>query len=98
MPPIIPRLSFTYLDQKLKRIIEKYAIDHTHVINYGVEELKGNWLAAQQNPPIEIMFEQLRSTIDDAHRPLRKVSQEIRSDLGEDRKSTRLNSSHVAIS
>lgn len=83
MPPIIPRLSFTYLDQKLKRIIEKYAIDHTHVINYGVEELKGNWLAAQQNPPIEIMFEQLRSTIDDAHRPLRKVSQEIRSDLGD---------------
>src|SRR5690625_7608369 len=29
------------------------------------------------------MFEQLRSTIDHAHRPLRKVSQEIRSDLGD---------------
>jgi len=83
MPPIIPRLSFTYLDQKLNKIIAKYAIDHTHVINDGVEELKGNWLAAQQNPPIELMFEQLRSTIDDAHRPLRMVSQEIRSDLGE---------------
>src|SRR5690625_7477167 len=83
MPPIIPRLSFTYLDQKLKRSIEKYAIDHTHVINYGAEELKGNWLAAQQNPPIENMFEQLRSTIDDAHRPLRKEYQENRTELGD---------------
>lgn len=83
MPPIIPRLSFTYMDQRVKKIMEKYAIDPTHVINHGIEELKGNWLAAQNNPPIQLMFNQLRSTIDDAHRPLRKVAQEIRSDLGE---------------
>jgi bacillithiol biosynthesis cysteine-adding enzyme BshC len=83
MPPVIPRLSLTFIDRKIEKKLKKFAIDGSFAVNHGVEERKGNWLAAQNNPPLGHMLEQIKQAIDDAHRPLRKVAEGIRADLGE---------------
>lgn len=82
MPPVLPRLSFTYINSSLRKLIENHNICITHVINFGAEQYKANWLAAQQNPPIHHMVEQLKTSIDHAHKPLRNTAKEIRSDIG----------------
>src|SRR5699024_9533991 len=58
-------------------------IDESFVVNHGVDQLKVNWLAAQNHPPLHLIIEQLKQTIDDAHRPLRNLALEIRADLGQ---------------
>lgn len=83
MPPILPRLSFTYMNTNIQKMLKEYAICATQAINFGVDSYKGNWLAAQQNPPIHQMVEQLKLSIDRAHQPLRNIAGEIRSDLGD---------------
>lgn len=83
MPPVMPRLSFTYVDQTLEGKLEKFSIDPVSAVNSGVEENKGNWLASQYNPPIHYVSNHLKQAINDAHRPLRNIAEEIRSDLAE---------------
>lgn len=83
MPPVLPRLSFTYIDQQLEGKMNKFSIDPAYAVNHGVEENKGNWLASQHHPPIYYVSEHLKRAISEAHRPLRNIAQDIRSDLGE---------------
>lgn len=83
MPPVLPRLSFTYIDQQLEGKMNNFSIDPVHALNYGVESNKGNWLAAQHHPPIQYVSKHLKQAINDAHQPLRNIAQDIRSDLGE---------------
>ena len=83
MPPVLPRLSFTFIDQNTEKRLKKFAIDGSSAVNYGVDKQKMNWLATQNNPPLHYISEQLKQVIDDAHRPLRNIASEIRSDLGE---------------
>src|SRR5690625_6239277 len=88
MPPVIPRLSFTYITKKTSKLLENLALDPTFVLNNNVAEIKANWLLSQQQPPLQILMEQLKEDFAKSHKPLREL----------DRKSTRLNSSHVATS
>src|SRR5690625_2834604 len=83
MPPVLPRLSFTYIDARTNRMLEELAIPSETVINYGVGGYKGNWLAAQQHPPVDILAEQLKETIHLAHEPFKDVARTIRSDIGD---------------
>lgn len=83
MPPILPRLSFTFIDQFTEKKLNEFAIDEEFAVNHGVETYKINWLAAQTNPPIHHITEQLKEVIDNAHRPLRDISARIRADLGD---------------
>lgn len=83
MPPVLPRLSFTFIDQHMKNKLRKYAIDECLAVNQGVDQYKINWLAAQNHPPLQQMTEQLKQTIDAAHQPLRNLATEIRADIGQ---------------
>src|SRR5699024_10642674 len=83
MPPVLPRLSFTFIDQHMKNKLRKYAIDECLAVNQGVDQYKINWLAAQNHPPLQHMTEQLKQTIDAAHQPLRNLATEIRADIGQ---------------
>lgn len=83
MPPVLPRLSFSYVDRSLKKRMEKRSISCSNAINDGVEHLKMNWLASHNQPPINVMVEQMKHSIDQLHQPLREVAREIRTDLGE---------------
>ncbi|MUK89540.1 bacillithiol biosynthesis cysteine-adding enzyme BshC [Ornithinibacillus sp. L9] len=83
MPPVIPRLSFTYIDRKVEKLLTKYYISPQEAINNGVDIKKVNWLKAQSNPPIEKLADELKQYITEAHQPLRELSKSIRSDLGD---------------
>ena len=82
MPPIIPRLSFTYIDDTIEKLIQKHHLSVNTIIQEGTETYKLNWLASKQEPPIEMIVQQLKNSIDKMHLPLRKVAFEIRDDIG----------------
>lgn len=83
MPPVLPRLSFSFVDRSTKKRMEKRSITCSEAVNHGVSHLKQNWLATHHQPPIRLMIEQLKRSIDELHKPLRGVAHDIRSDIGE---------------
>lgn len=83
MPPVLPRLSFTFIDQHTEKRLKKFAIDEISAVNHGVDQYKINWLAAQNTPPLHQISAQVKQAIDDAHRPLRNIAAEIRTDVGQ---------------
>lgn len=83
MPPVVPRLSFTYINPTTLKLMNKFSLSSEDVLGNRIGEKKGNWLAAQHHPPIKWMVDQLKQTIDRAHAPLRSVAQELRTDLGD---------------
>lgn len=83
MPPVLPRLSFTFVDRNVDKALSKYAIDGEFAVNHGVEEIKTSWLASQSDPPVQQVASEIKEAVDKAHRPLRKIAQDLRSDLGE---------------
>ncbi|GGB45092.1 putative cysteine ligase BshC [Lentibacillus populi] len=82
MPPVMPRLSFTFVERNVEKLLNRYAIPSGHAVNNGVIQERGNWLAGQSNPPVKIMAQQIRQSIEAVHKPLRDVARNIRADLG----------------
>ncbi|MBH0229044.1 bacillithiol biosynthesis cysteine-adding enzyme BshC [Halobacillus yeomjeoni] len=81
MPPVFPRLSFTFIDRKSEQHLERLQIDASEAIRHGVGEEKMNWLASRSAPPIHRLSEQVKEEIDRIHRPLREKSSEFGPDL-----------------
>ena len=82
MPPVVPRLSFTYITNSIEHLSDKRSIDIIQAIDEGVQTLKLNWLSNQGNAPIEIIVDEINSTIEKLHAPLRKIAFELGDDLG----------------
>lgn len=80
MPPVVPRYSISYVPTKLCEALNNKEIDVSHAINYGVSDLKLNWLSNQSTAPIELLTEEMNKSIELLHKPLQKVA----SELGED--------------
>lgn len=83
MPPVVPRLSFTYIERNVEKALNKFDISAEHAINHGIMELKEKWLAAKSDPPIQKIANDIKETINKAHKPLSDAAQEIGSDLGD---------------
>ncbi|MFB4167599.1 bacillithiol biosynthesis cysteine-adding enzyme BshC [Virgibacillus sp. JSM 102003] len=83
MPPVLPRLSFTFLDRNVEKLLSKYAIDEENAVNYGVADKKANWLASQSDPPVQQVAAEIKQAVDKAHSPLREIAKDTRADLGE---------------
>lgn len=83
MPPVVPRLSFTYIDRHIDKILNTYNVSISKAINHGVNVDKMNWLASHQDPPIHRLIEEMKQTVRNAHQPLRDVAYNIRSDIGQ---------------
>lgn len=83
MPPVIPRLSFTFIERSIEKLLSNYQISAEQAINNGVTGIKKKWLAEKSNPPVELLANELKQTIDKAHEPLRELAQSIRSDIGD---------------
>ncbi|OZU90415.1 bacillithiol biosynthesis cysteine-adding enzyme BshC [Virgibacillus indicus] len=82
MPPVFPRLSFTYLTRNTEKALKKYDITTEHAINKGVSDIKNNWLMSKNEPSIDKIAEDIKQAIERAHQPLREIANEMRSDLG----------------
>ncbi|SFB18826.1 bacillithiol biosynthesis cysteine-adding enzyme BshC [Lentibacillus halodurans] len=83
MPPVLPRLSFTFIERHVEKLMHKYGIKGEDAINHGAEAIKIRWLASQSAPPVKQIASEIRQAVDNAHQPLRDIARETRSDLGE---------------
>ncbi|RDW17934.1 bacillithiol biosynthesis cysteine-adding enzyme BshC [Oceanobacillus chungangensis] len=83
MPPVVPRLSLTYVERNLEKRIEKYDLEIEDIVNYGLNDFKNDWLAGKVNPPVQKLADELKAVIDQAHKPLRDIATELRADLSE---------------
>ncbi|WP_188454492.1 bacillithiol biosynthesis cysteine-adding enzyme BshC [Virgibacillus oceani] len=83
MPPVIPRLSYTFVERNVEKLLMKYDLTGEYAVNYGVESERDQWLAAKNDPPIPQVAKGIKEAIDEAHRPLREAAKSIRSDLGD---------------
>lgn len=83
MPPVVPRLSFTVVEDKVKKALERFEIDIADALNNGVGTSKETWLQSKSNPPVEELSVQMKEVIETAHQPLRKLAKSIRADLGD---------------
>ncbi|WP_077622117.1 bacillithiol biosynthesis cysteine-adding enzyme BshC [Sediminibacillus massiliensis] len=81
MPPVLPRLSLTLIDRQLEKRMEKLSITATDAVGKGVDTEKINWLSSQMSPPIKEIADQLKKTVEVAHKPLRKAAADISDDL-----------------
>lgn len=81
MPPVLPRLSMTYIDAKTEKLLNKYHIGVSEAINNGVKERKINWLAAQHDPPVSLVAEHIKQSIADLHEPLQQMAERLGTDM-----------------
>jgi bacillithiol synthase len=82
MPPIVPRLSFTMLDSKTEKLLHRYQLNTEKAIADGVNAEKLQYLAAQAQPPLSVLSQQVKQAMADLHAPLRQSASSIADDLG----------------
>lgn len=82
MPPVIPRLSFTYIDQKTAHLINELHLNITDVIRSGINQEKMYFLSKQTNPPIDVLMREMKEQIQRTYEPLHDFAQSIRTDIG----------------
>ena len=83
MPPVIPRLSFTLSNTKVKKTLDKLNLNYEAVLSGETAHKKVNWLKAQTNPPIDLLVHEVQQAIDLNHEPLRALAHQIQADVGQ---------------
>lgn len=86
MPPVVPRLSLTFITERIDKLINNRNLDTTYIVNHGCKNLSVNWLATQQSPPIQMIFDEVEGSIVEAHKPIQQLSESIGPDLGAEAK------------
>src|SRR5699024_6972991 len=81
VPPVIPRLSLTYVTKRLEKLVDTRVLAMDQIVNNGIEQEKMNWLLSQSHPPIDTLFQEVHKQMNDIHRPLRALAKEISADL-----------------
>ncbi|MFD1018072.1 bacillithiol biosynthesis cysteine-adding enzyme BshC [Thalassobacillus hwangdonensis] len=82
MPPIVPRLSFTWIDRKTVKYASEFQLSIKEIILNGTGYHKSAWLMSQNYPPLEQSIDQVKLELERIHEPLRKKAGTIRDDLG----------------
>ncbi|SDJ03731.1 bacillithiol biosynthesis cysteine-adding enzyme BshC [Salimicrobium halophilum] len=81
MPPILPRLSFTFIGEDKRIASRNEGIDLYHVLRRGLGEEKIKYLASQTNLPLEEMREEAKREIARIHRPFQEEAGTIGPDI-----------------
>ncbi|MGN8645115.1 bacillithiol biosynthesis cysteine-adding enzyme BshC [Gracilibacillus sp. HCP3S3_G5_1] len=83
MPPVLPRVSLTFVEEKISKLLDKYHLDVRTAVNNGVLTKKQNWLSAQTSRPVEEMTNQLKYAIEQTHLPLREITKDLSDDVSQ---------------
>ncbi len=83
MPPVIPRLSFTYIDHKTASALETLQVDLEESIQRGVQSAKMYFLSKQTTLPVETMMSEFKEHMKEVYEPLHLFAKEIRADMEE---------------
>lgn len=81
MPPVVPRLSFTYVDRQTEKILSKYEIPVKEAIEHGISMMKAEWLDGKNDPSVQQVSDQVKADIERIHQPLREIASQTRSDI-----------------
>ncbi len=81
MPPVIPRLSITYITNKTNKWLERLSIEPITVLNHELKHIKMNWILSQQQAPIQQAIDQLKKDIAKSHEPLQRYAANISPDM-----------------
>lgn len=81
MPPVVPRMSFTYQTNRATKLLKLRVLEASKVIEHGLDDIRMNWLMNQTTPPIEQLFQEVYDKISEIHTPLHSVAKEISVDL-----------------
>lgn len=81
MPPVVPRLSYTYISSKVDKAMDLTGISINTAIHKGTEQQRTNWLQSKQQPLVNDVAEELKQTIEKAHQPMQQLAGEIRADV-----------------
>ncbi len=81
VPPIVPRLSFTFITKRIEKLLDKRIIEPEYVLNHGIDVLKYNWFMSQQQPPVNALYKEINEKVDQLHKPLRDLAVSISSEL-----------------
>lgn len=82
MPPVVPRLSMTFISSNTLKLTNKFNLNLREVIQDGVENEKKSWLDNKTDVPIENVTADAKKKIAAAHKPLRDIAHGIRADIG----------------
>src|SRR5699024_1774388 len=63
MPPVLPRLSITLVPRNVEKLLENYGIKETDAINGKLGILKEQWLASQDQPPVQEVAKQIKDRL-----------------------------------
>lgn len=81
MPPVIPRLSMTYIPTRIDKLLEKREITAESVVNSDINFMKDEWFKSQQEQSIDQLFEKAKEDIRISHQPLQEAAQTVGADI-----------------
>src|SRR5699024_297826 len=81
MPPVVPRLSMTFISSNTLKLTNKFNLNLREVIQDGVENEKKSWLDNKTDVPIENVTADAKKKIEAAHKPLRDIAHGLRADI-----------------
>lgn len=82
MPPVLPRLSFTYIDNKMVSVSKALQVSIEDCLKNVLVTYKLNWLKNQTSPAVPELFASFSEILKMAHEPIQEQAEKIRSDLG----------------
>jgi len=83
MPPVLPRLSLTYVPRNIESLLKEWHMEASQAINKDMLTVKESWMNEQGDERIEQTSHQLKKAVSTAHEPLRQLAEEIRVDIGD---------------
>lgn len=81
MPPVVPRLSMTYIPTRIEKLLDKREIAAEYVLNSDVGLLRDAWLKSQQDQSIDELFERAKADVRVAHKPLQEAAKLVGADI-----------------
>lgn len=81
MPPVVPRLSFTWVDRYMAKLVRKYNLSLEQAIQSGIRKEKEGWLFAQPHYQVHDETNRMKSLIKEVHQPFREIAGELGVDM-----------------
>lgn len=81
MPPIVLRHLLTIVDRTTNKYLSETELSANDVLNNGATDVREQWLEQQKNWDLDKITEEVASQISEAHKPLRKLAEDIHPGL-----------------
>jgi bacillithiol biosynthesis cysteine-adding enzyme BshC len=81
MPPVIPRLTFTFVERSIATDLHETGMSVEEVLKYGTEQAMEKWLSEQMPIPLADIVADAKKEIERIHRSLREVGLQVDASL-----------------